>query len=137
MTKIILVLFMVLSLILASCSHESSTNVGNVFVTDSTKGIFVDNSHYEFENTTHGDTVVARFCLQNKTLRTIYVKNVHVSCGCIKAELQDNYIPINGKTWLNLMVDTSNLRGYTRKAVYIISDANEKVLILNVSGVVI
>ncbi len=137
MKKILLFLFMAMSLFLTSCSHESSTNVGNVFVTDSTTGIFVDNSHYEFENTTRGDTVVVRFCLQNKTSRTIYIKSVHVSCGCIKTELQEKCIPINGKTWLSVLVDTSNLRGYTRKAIYVISDANEKVLILKVSGVVI
>jgi hypothetical protein len=140
MKKIILLVLVILSLLIAQCGNGIKKNNGNSGTvsgdTGTVKIIFREYEH-NFGKVSEGEKVGYVFIFENQGTKNLVIASATTSCGCTVPEYDSKPIPPGGNGNLEVVFDTSGRNGMQTKTITVKSNAEPQVVLLKISAEVV
>ncbi len=132
MKRIVLSLFVVISIVLLSCGRENKEVSLNGGKNDGTAEMNFSKLEHDFGKITEGEKVACMFNFINSGDGDLLISSATTSCGCTVPRFSKEPIPPGEKGSIEVLFDSAYREGTQTKTVTIRSNAKPKIMVLRI-----
>ncbi len=132
MKRIVLSLFVVISIVLLSCGRENKEASLNGGKDNGTAEMNFSKLEHDFGKITEGEKVACMFNFINSGDGDLLISSATTSCGCTVPRFSKEPIPPGETGSIEVLFDSAYREGTQTKTVTIRSNAKPKIMILRI-----